>query len=141
MSDRVILYTLDGVWKVEIAAWIRNLFAYKSIGTSVTVYTRRRVGGFLGLFPRVDWVETPADSVAISNIYSGLPNGISRRRGWSNTGHAELFEWAVGIAVTVDEGSAPHPSPGAVLDLRRVDGSVEVRIGDEELYGAVTAGH
>jgi hypothetical protein len=139
--DRVTLYTADGAWKVEISVWISNLAVYKSIGTDITVYTRRSVGGLFGLFPHVDWVETPVDSIAIYNTYSGLPHSISKRGGWSNTGHAQLFEWAVGVNISVDDEGNPGGGGGATLDLHRVDGSVEIRIGSEHLNGAVTPGY
>ena len=82
-----------------------------------------------------------------TGAYAAVTLATLRERGavdisvHSPSGRAELFEWAVGVAVTANGRSRPRPSPGAVLDLRRVDGSVEVRIGDETLCAVVTAGH
>ena len=120
-------------------AWKNNFLAYRSIGTQVSVYHREQTKNIWGNTV-TDWVEKPASSIAIQNVYRGSgPGAATRTKTCNNASECELKEWAVGFTITLPADSVTDVGGGAILDIDSVTGTVEIVIGDEILRGEVSA--
>ncbi len=147
------LHTSDGQWKVEVTAFKNYLVVYSSIGTEVTAYHWERERRWYDpWYNHHHWVKRPVDRISITNRYSGLlpsmdPSGAVRTASASRASHLEEKLWAVGIGVSMDASAGsglPDPGTagpccGAKLDVREVEGTAHVRIGDEVLTAVVGA--
>ena len=136
MASEITLRTNNGDWKVEVEAWKNTFFFYNSIGTQATVYHREKTKNIWGSTV-TDWVKKKATSIHIRNIYSDeYRNSTTREKTCGNSKHCELKESAVGASISIPSGSV---SPGAVLEIDKVDGTVTVNIKGEILSGKVSA--
>ena len=140
MANDVTVFSKGGDWKAEIHAWKNNYLFYKSIGTEVTVYHREQTKNIWGSTV-TDWVEKPATTIEITNVYHGSGPGVAtRQKACPNSSYCELKEWAVGVNITVQTDSGDTSvGGGATLDIDSVNGSAVVIIGDEQLAGQVSA--
>ncbi|GAC1434324.1 MAG: hypothetical protein NVSMB51_01200 [Solirubrobacteraceae bacterium] len=134
-------FSSDRSVRVQFSAWTHNYYFYKSIGTQIQVRKRGR-SSFLGVISWSSWKSARASSVTIDNTYSGQPGPFSRRLVASNVGDLECKEYAAGVGVQVSPSSDFGPvRPGAVLDLRRVDGAATVVLPNGEMISlSATAG-
>lgn len=140
MASEITLRTQDGNWKAEVEAWKTNLLFYRSIGTEVTVYHREQKENIWGNTV-TDWVRRAATSISIVNVYradTGFAQA-TREKTCRNSSRCELKEWSAGFTITLPADSIDDVGGGAVLALDKVEGTVEVVIGDEHLTGKVSA--
>lgn len=140
MASEITLRTKDGEWKAEVEAWKTNLLFYRSIGTEVTVFHREQKKNIWGNTV-TDWVRKAANSIRIVNVYTddSGPARATREKNCTNSSHCELKEWSAGFTITLPADSIDDVGGGAILDLDKVEGSVEVVIGNERLTGEVSA--
>jgi hypothetical protein len=139
MASEITIRTEDGEWKAEVEAWKNNFLFYSSIGCEVTVYRRERTTNIWGNSV-TDWVRRAADSIFIRNVYSGSGPGTgTREKTCNDQSYCELKHWAVGVNVTIPVDSPTDVGGGAILDIDRVDSTVQVQIGREILTGEVSA--
>jgi hypothetical protein len=140
MASEITLYTKDRTWKAEVEAWKNNFLFYRSIGTSVDVYHREQTENIWGNTV-TDWVKKAAASISIENVYradTGFATA-TRQKTCNNASSCEQKEWAAGINITIPADDPTDVGGGAVLEIDKVDGSVEVVIGEERLTGKVSA--
>ena len=140
MASEITLRTQDGQWKAEVEAWKTNLLFYRSIGTEVTTYHREQKKNIWGNTV-TDWVKKSVTSISIENVYRSDTGNARATRGktCNNASYCELKEWSAGFTITLPADSIDDVGGGAILELDKVEGSVEVVIGEERLTGKVSA--
>lgn len=152
MASTVTLNGSDGLWKAEVRAFKNYYIVYSSIGTEVKVYRRERYRRWYDpWYKHTHWRSSPADYITISNTYQGslpsqVPTAAQRSADRENTSTLEEKIWAFGVGVSMDASAGtgfPDPgsaSPGGVkLDVRSVQGTATVRMGNEQFTATVTA--
>ena len=140
MASEVTVLSKDGQWKIEVEAWKNNFLFYSSIGTQVSVYHREKTKNVWGSTV-TDWVKKPASVITIVNkytgpVFAGGTGSVTKSGQWRNKSSAELKEWAVGVKISIPSGEI---GGNAILDIDKVEGTVDVNVGNETLHAQVSA--